>query len=112
MSTTARVLTGLAAGIIIGITLFIGGSLQVFGFAAGAALLVALLITGKTGGLSGNAVLAIAGQLLLPFLAGHLLRRWIGPWIARAKQLTTLVDRGAILLVVGIWLLTKATGVL
>ena len=63
-------------------------------------LLVALLITGRSGGLSGDAVLAIAGQLLLPFLAGHLLRPWIGPSIARAKQLTTLVDRGAILLVV------------
>ena len=32
------------AGTILGITLFIGGSLQVFGFAAGTALLVALLV--------------------------------------------------------------------
>lgn len=63
-------------------------------------LLVALLITGKSGGLSADALLAIAGQLLLPFIAGHLLRPWIGPWIGRSKQLTTLVDRGAILLVV------------
>ena len=31
-------------GIILGITLFIGGSLQIFGFAAGAAILVALLL--------------------------------------------------------------------
>ena len=38
------------AGIIIGITLFIGGSLQVFGFAAGAALLVALLLSLATAG--------------------------------------------------------------
>ena len=63
-------------------------------------LLVALLITGKSGGLSGAAVLAIAGQLLLPFLAGHLARPWLGAWIGRQKRLTTTVDRGAILLVV------------
>lgn len=63
-------------------------------------LLVALLITGKSGGLSGHALGAIVGQLLLPFLAGHALRGWIGPWIARQKRLTGMVDRGAILLVV------------
>ena len=37
-------------GIVLGITLFIGGSLQVFGFAAGAALLVALLLSLATAG--------------------------------------------------------------
>ena len=63
-------------------------------------LLVALLITGKNGGMSGAAVLAIAGQLLLPFLAGHLARPWLGAWIGRQKRLTTAVDRGAILRVV------------
>jgi hypothetical protein len=38
------------AGIVIGITLFIGGSLQVFGFASGAALLVAFLLSVATAG--------------------------------------------------------------
>lgn len=37
-------------GIVVGITLFIGGSLQVFGFASGAALLVALLLSLATAG--------------------------------------------------------------
>ena len=37
-------------GIILGITLFIGGSLQIFGFAAGAAILVALLLSLATAG--------------------------------------------------------------
>ncbi len=37
-------------GIILGVTLFIGGSLQVFGFASGAALLVAFLLSLLTGG--------------------------------------------------------------
>nr|WP_259736180.1 hypothetical protein [Synechococcus sp. CS-1329] len=38
------------AGLILGVTLFIGGSLQVFGFGAGTALLVALLLSLLTGG--------------------------------------------------------------
>jgi hypothetical protein len=38
------------AGIVIGVTLFIGGSLQVFGFAAGAAILVAFVLSLLTGG--------------------------------------------------------------
>lgn len=38
------------SGIVLGVTLFIGGSLQVFGFASGAALLVALLLSLLTGG--------------------------------------------------------------
>ncbi|EAU74109.1 hypothetical protein [Synechococcus sp. RS9916] len=38
------------SGIILGVTLFIGGSLQVFGFASGAALLVAFLLSLLTGG--------------------------------------------------------------
>ncbi|MBD2719628.1 MULTISPECIES: hypothetical protein [unclassified Synechococcus] len=38
------------AGLVIGVTLFIGASLQVFGFAAGAALLVAFVLSLLTGG--------------------------------------------------------------
>ena len=37
-------------GIIVGITLFIGGSLQIFGFASGAALLVAFVLSIATAG--------------------------------------------------------------
>ena len=37
-------------GIVVGITLFIGGSLQIFGFAAGAALLVAFILSIATAG--------------------------------------------------------------
>jgi sodium/bile acid cotransporter 7 len=64
-------------------------------------LLVALLIgAGGKGALSWHSVEAILVQLLLPFVAGHLLRPWIGAWVVRHRPLTTLVDRGAILLVV------------
>jgi hypothetical protein len=37
-------------GLILGVTLFIGGSLQVFGFASGAALLLSFLLSLATGG--------------------------------------------------------------
>jgi hypothetical protein len=38
------------SGLLLGVTLFIGGSLQVFGFAAGLALLVSFLLSLATGG--------------------------------------------------------------
>lgn len=62
--------------------------------------LVALLMDGGGGGVSIGSVEAIVAQLLLPFVAGHLLRPWIGEWIGRRRGLLTLVDRGSILLVV------------
>jgi len=39
-------------------------------------------------------------QLLVPFIAGHLLRPWLGGWSERHARVVSLVDRGAILLVV------------
>jgi sodium/bile acid cotransporter 7 len=38
--------------------------------------------------------------LLLPFLAGHFLRPWIGGFVTRNKKVLGYVDRGSILLVV------------
>ncbi|MEU9578293.1 bile acid:sodium symporter family protein [Streptomyces chilikensis] len=66
-------------------------------------LLAAVLLGGQFGGgqgFSGDAVLKIVLQLLVPFLAGQLLRRWIGGFVVRHRALLSLVDRGAILLVV------------
>lgn len=63
-------------------------------------LLVMLLLDSKGGGFSTRAVESIALQLLLPFVAGQLLRRWIGPFLQRHKAPISLVDRGSILLVV------------
>ena len=64
-------------------------------------LLVALLMgTGSGGGLSAAGLLDIVLQLMVPFAAGQLLRRWIGGFIARHKRILGLVDRGSILLVV------------
>ncbi|MHC3814486.1 bile acid:sodium symporter family protein [Streptomyces sp. DT9] len=63
-------------------------------------LFAAALLGNSGGGFSGDALLKIGVQLLLPFVAGQLLRRWIGGFIARHKKILGLVDRGSILLVV------------
>ncbi|WP_225447864.1 bile acid:sodium symporter family protein [Streptacidiphilus sp. P02-A3a] len=62
-------------------------------------LLAALLLSTR-GGVSTGAVLGIVGQLLLPFVAGQLTRRWTAGWMGRHRKALGLVDRGSILLVV------------
>jgi sodium/bile acid cotransporter 7 len=47
-----------------------------------------------------DAILHISVQLLLPFVAGHLLRPWVGAWIDRNHGWLSAVDQGSILLVV------------
>ena len=47
-----------------------------------------------------DSVQSIIIQLLVPFVAGQLLRPWVGPWIEKHKALVGQVDRGSILLVV------------
>ncbi|WP_189109767.1 bile acid:sodium symporter family protein [Streptomyces camponoticapitis] len=63
-------------------------------------LLAALLLGGGTAGISPDSLLRIVAQLLLPFVAGQLLRRWVGGFLARHRTLLGRVDRGSILLVV------------
>jgi sodium/bile acid cotransporter 7 len=63
-------------------------------------LVGALVVQGTAGGSSFDSVLKIVTQLLLPFLAGQLLRPWIGAWIDRRKPMLRYVDQGSILLVV------------
>lgn len=63
-------------------------------------LLTALFITGESQGFSTDPIIAISVQLLLPFVAGHLLRPWIGGFVTRNKKVLGYVDRGSILLVV------------
>jgi solute carrier family 10 (sodium/bile acid cotransporter), member 7 len=52
------------------------------------------------GGVSVTAIGEIVVQILVPFVAGHLMRPWIGQWVEHRRTLTGIVDRGAILLVV------------
>ena len=77
--------------------------------AATASSLIGLLLTPllfgflahmRGGGMDASGMWQVFAQLLLPFVAGHLLRPWIGAWAARNKSLLAITDRGSILLVV------------
>jgi len=72
------------------ITPLLVGTLVVHGTANGA----------SAGGGALDAILAIVKQLLLPFLAGQILRPWIGAWIDSHRPMLKIVDQGSILLVV------------
>jgi sodium/bile acid cotransporter 7 len=65
-------------------------------------VLVALLMQRNGSGslISLSSVEGIVLQLLLPFVVGHLLRPWIGGFVARHRAMIGRVDRGSILLVV------------
>ncbi|WP_162467217.1 bile acid:sodium symporter family protein [Streptomyces cavernae] len=63
-------------------------------------LLAAVLLGSSAGGFSTDSLGRIVLQLLVPFVAGQLLRPWIGDFVTRNKKVLSLVDRGSILLVV------------
>lgn len=65
--------------------------------------LIVAALTGAQGGGGGIDLSGIGGivvELLLPFVAGHLLRPWLGRWAARRQRLLSLTDRGTIILAV------------
>jgi sodium/bile acid cotransporter 7 len=57
-------------------------------------------MTSHGAGFSLKALEDVAMQLLAPFAAGQLLRPLIGKWLIGHRRLTSLVDRGSILLIV------------
>jgi sodium/bile acid cotransporter 7 len=59
-----------------------------------------LIMHGAAGHSSLDSIVAFAEQLLLPFVAGQVMRRWIGGFIDRNKAMLRNVDQGSILLVV------------
>ncbi|MFD6415249.1 bile acid:sodium symporter family protein [Streptomyces sp. NPDC060194] len=61
---------------------------------------LAALLIGGAAGFSADSLLKIVLQLLAPFVAGQLLRRWVGGFVTRHRKVLGLVDRGSILLVV------------
>ncbi|MBL4929419.1 bile acid:sodium symporter family protein [Fuscibacter oryzae] len=63
-------------------------------------LLAAALISSDQVEISFDAVLRIVVQIVLPFVAGQIVRPWIGPALQRRRAMTLLVDRGSILLIV------------
>jgi len=63
-------------------------------------LLIGLLLSQHGAGASLDAVRAIVLQLLLPFVAGQIARRWIAGWMARHAAALSTIDRSSVLLVV------------
>ena len=63
-------------------------------------MLVAVFLSSHGAGFSLDSLRDIGLQLLLPFVIGQLVRPMLGSWIVRHKRLTTIVDRGSILLIV------------
>jgi sodium/bile acid cotransporter 7 len=57
----------------------------------------ALLHAQGSEGVPLSGIRKVAEQLLLPFIAGHLLRPWLGAWAARRKTLISWSDRLTIL---------------
>jgi sodium/bile acid cotransporter 7 len=62
-------------------------------------LLAGLLMHAK-GAVSSDAFWSILMQLLVPFVAGQLVRPWIGAFVARHNKTLSKLDRGTILLIV------------
>lgn len=64
--------------------------------------LLVVLLMNTTGSVhvDPGTIVNIVLQLLVPFLAGQLLRPFVGGWLTRHAKPTKLVDRGSILLVV------------
>ena len=63
-------------------------------------VLVGLLLSAGGGGFSAKAFENVALQLVLPFILGQAARPFVGAWLLEHKRLTSVVDRGSILLVV------------
>jgi sodium/bile acid cotransporter 7 len=63
-------------------------------------LLVSLMLSASGADFSAGGIVKIVLLLLLPFVAGHLLRPWLFPLVRDRPRLTTSVDKGTILLAV------------
>lgn len=65
-------------------------------------ILVSLLMSTKSSGSMNmlDAIISIMLKLMLPFVLGHLSRRFIGKWVDKYKRIISKTDRLSILLVV------------
>src|ERR1700744_2141949 len=63
-------------------------------------LIAGFVLAGHGIDISARSVLAIAAELLLPFLAGQLLRPWIAAYLKRHPRALKSVDYGSILILV------------
>lgn len=62
--------------------------------------LLVMLTMGAAAGINLGTIRSLFLQLVLPFVIGQLLHRWLGGFLARNKKILSRLDRGAILLVV------------
>lgn len=58
------------------------------------------LLAGAEGEIHGEAVLRIVSILLVPFVAGQFVQRWLRPWVLAHRGLATFMDRTAIAIAV------------
>lgn len=63
-------------------------------------LLVALVLGEASGGFSGQAVIDLFWQLILPFAVGQLVRPWLSSFMGRHKSIISFVDRASVLFIV------------
>ncbi|MDI9913982.1 bile acid:sodium symporter family protein [Rhodococcus sp. IEGM 1379] len=63
-------------------------------------LVILLMDTTDDAPIDASSIGVVVLQLFLPFMAGQLIRPWVGEWLTRHAKPTKLVDRGSILLVV------------
>lgn len=63
-------------------------------------LLVGLMVGAQGDGAMGAGIGKVATLILLPFVVGHLLRPWIGDFVAKYKSTIAITDRATILIAV------------
>lgn len=90
--------TGIAKGNVAGAIVSASAS-NLIGVILTPLLAVALMQTAGGISIDGSSIFGIMGQILLPFVAGQLLRRWLADWVARHPRLK-LFDNASIVLVV------------
>jgi len=73
--------------------------LNLLGVFISAPLFSLLAGTGQAG-FDGATLLRVVAILLVPFLLGQLLQRWLGGWVAAHRSLATILDRNAIAIAV------------
>ena len=62
--------------------------------------LLAALLLGAAVEITPESMLGIFGQLVVPFVVGQVLHRWVGPWLKEHRRIVSVVDQGSVLLVV------------
>ena len=74
--------------------------------------LFVLWFMGATGSVGTDSLISILTLLLLPFIIGQVIQRWVGDWLREHKKITTIWDRVTILIIVFVAVVTAtAAGV-